>query len=206
MLKSTAAGAQAKTEQNMKKSPVLAITAATLLLSVWGGSLSAAAPPNGGTISIEPKTGDGNYDASTPAFVNAASETLAAKGFTILEDAGHAAYVLELVLTRAEVGTGSAKVQAGRAGVTPGGAFGSVGAGVVLPLSTGKSRLVPLQRTRLEMRIRKRGEEGAVWNGTAVTVRPAGTRKGADDVVASDLSQALLRVYPAEPEGIVGVP
>jgi hypothetical protein len=190
----------------MRKFSVSAAAAAMLLAHICGGSLSAAVPPNGGTISIEPKTGNGDYDPSTPSFVNAAGEAFAARGFTILEDPGHSAYVVELTLTRAEVGTGSAKVQAGRAAVMPGGAGGSVGAGVFIPLSTGKSRLVPLQRTQLEIRIRKRGEEGVVWTGAAVTVRAAGTRKGADDVVASDLSEALLRTYPGEPEGVVGVP
>jgi len=190
----------------MRKFPVSAVAAALLLAPIPGGSLSAAVPPNGGTISIEPKTGDGNYDPSMPSFVNAVSEALAAKGFTILEDPGHSAYVVELTVSRAEVGTGSAKVPTGRAAAFPGGANGSVGAGVVIPLSTGQSRLVPLQRTQLQMRIRKRGEEGIVWDGAAVTVRPAGTRKGSDDAVASDLGEALLRTYPAQPESVVGVP
>lgn len=190
----------------MNNRSALFMVAAMALVPVWGGSLSAAAPPNGGTISIEPKTADGDYDSATPSFVNAASEALAAKGFTILEDPGHSAYVAELILSRVEVGTASAKASAGSSAVTPGGAYGSVGAGVIIPLPTGKSRLVPVQRTRLEMRIRKRGEEGVVWQGVAVTVRPAGTKKGANDVVASDLSEAVLRSYPAEPKDIVGVP
>ena len=190
----------------MKRRPVPMVAAAMALVPIWGGSLSAAAPPSGGTISIEPRNVGGDYDASTPVFVNAAGEALAAKGFTILEDPGHAAYVAELILSRAEVGTGSAKVSTGGAAVTPGGAYGSVGAGVIIALPTGKSRLVPLQRTRLELRIRKRGEEAVVWDGAAVTVRAAGTRKGADEVVASNLSEAVLRSYPAEPANVIGVP
>ena len=45
-----------------------------------------------------------------------------------------------------------------------------------------------------------------VWHGAAVTVRAAGTRTGLDAVVASDLNEAILRGYPVEPQGIVGVP
>jgi len=190
----------------MHKGAVLIVAGVMALVPIWGATLSAAEPPAGGTISIEPKTADGDYDSSVASFVNAAREVLAAKGFTILEDSGHAAYVAELTLGRVEVGTGTAKASAGSTGVMPGGASGSVGAGVVIPLPTGKSRLVPLQRVRLELRIRKRGTDGTVWDGAAVTVRAAGTKKGADDVVASDLSQALLRSYPAEPEDVVGVP
>jgi hypothetical protein len=184
---------------------VAAMVALSAVMPVAGGSLAAAAPP-GGTISIEPKTADGEYDSAMPAFVDAASEALAAKGFTIVEDPGHAAYVVELILSRVEVGTGSARVPAGSAAVAPGGAQGSVGAGVVIPFSTGASRLVPLLRTRLEMRIRKRGVEGVVWDGAAVTVRAAGTKKGAEGLVAAALSEAILRAYPAEPEGVAGVP
>lgn len=140
-----------------------------------------------------------------PSFVNAAGEALGAKGFTILLDPGHAAYVAELTLTRIDVGTGSAKAGVGSSTVAPS-TSGSVGGGVTVPLSTGKSRLVPLQRIRLEIRIRKRGEEATVWEGAAVTIRAAGTRKGADDMVASNLSEAVLRSYPARIGGVVGVP
>lgn len=190
----------------MTKRIIPIIAAMMALVPICGGALSAATPPDGGTISIEPKTGDGDYDSAMPAFVNAASDALAAKGFTILEDPGHSAYVVELILSRDAVGTGSAKVPVGRASGGGGGPGASVGAGVVIPFSTGASALVPLLRTRLEMRIRKRGADGVVWDGAAVTVRAAGTRKGAEALVASDLSAALLRSYPAEPEGVVGVP
>jgi hypothetical protein len=176
------------------------------LAPLLGGALAAANPPEGGTISIEAKTGDGEYDPSTVAFVNAASDALAAKGFTILPDPGHAAYVAELVLSRTDVGTGSAKVRAGKAGTTRGGSYGSVGAGISVPFGTGETKLVPLQRIQMEMRIRKRGEPEVIWNGAAVTVRAAGTRKGADEVVGADLSTALLRAYPLKIEDVVGVP
>jgi hypothetical protein len=182
--------------------PIAAVAMA--LAPIWGGSL-AAAPPSGGTISIEPKTADGEYDPATVSFVNAASDALAAKGFTILQDSGHAAYVAELVLSRTDVGTGKAKAIRGSSAIQPGASPG-VGAGVTIPFSTGQSRLVPLQRTTLEMRIHKRGEATILWNGAAVTVRAAGTKKGADDAVAAALSEAVLRSYPAKVEDLVGVP
>lgn len=190
----------------MTKRAVSILAAALALAPMWLNPAVAAIPPAGGSISIEPKTADGDYSPSTQAFVNAAGEAFAARGFTILEDPGHAAYVAELILTRVEVGTGLAKPPTGGATVVPGGAFGSTGAGVVVPLSSGRSELVPLRRTQVELRIRKRGEAEAIWHGAAMTVRSAGTRKGADDVVASDLSEAILRGYPAEPEDVVGVP
>jgi len=140
-----------------------------------------------------------------PSLVNAAGEALAAKGFTILPGLGHAAYVAELILSRVDVGTGSAKVVAGNSAMLPN-MSGSVGAGVMVPFSIGKSRLVALQRIRLEMRIHKRGEAAILWSGAAITVRGAGTRKGADERVASDLSEAVLRSYPAEAGDVVSVP
>ena len=180
------------------------ILAAMALAAIAGSGAAAATPPDGGSISIEPRTADGDYDPSTRSFVEATGEALAARGFTILEDPGHAAYVAELTLSRVEVGTGLAKPAS--AGATPTGVFGGVGAGVSIPLSTGRSELVPLRRTRLELRIRKQGEAGALWQGTAVTVRAGGTRTGADAAVAEALTGALLRSYPAEPADVVGVP
>lgn len=167
---------------------------------------AAADPPVGGTISIEARTGDGDYDSAMPVFMNATADAFAAKGFTILEDPGHSAYVVELVLTRAAVGTGKAKVATGRAAAAPGGTYGSVGAGVVIPFSTGQSTLVPLLRVGLKLRMRKRGAADVVWHGDALTVRAAGTRNGANAMVAADLSQAVLRDYPAQPEDTVAVP
>ncbi len=166
---------------------------------ICGASLAASPPPRGGTIAIEPRTGDGEYDPAMPSFVDAASAALTARGFTILDDPTHTAYVVELTLSRAGVGTGLGK--------DPGGAsVGVAGTGVVVPFSTGQSNVVTLQRTRLEFRIRKRGEDGAVWDGAAVTVRATGTRKGTDETVASDLSKALLQSYPDEPGDVIGIP
>ena len=189
----------------MNRRPVSIVSAATLLAATWGAALWAASPPAGGTISVESKAVNGDQDPSMPSFVSAAGEALGAKGFTILQDPGHAAYVAELILSRVDVGTGSAKAGVGSSTVAPS-TSGSVGGGITVPLSTGKSRLVALQRIRLEIRIRKRGEQSAVWTGAAITVRAAGTRKGADEKVASDLSEAVLRSYPATIGGLVSVP
>ena len=177
---------------------VLGVAAALAPLAC-AASPAASPPPHGGTIAIEPRTADGEYDPAMPAFVAAASEALTAEGFTILDDPAHAAYRAELTLGRAAVGTGLGK--------DPGGAsVGVAGTGVVVPFSTGQSNVVTLRRTRLELRIGKRGEPGALWDGAAVTVRATGTRKGADASVASDLSKALLRSYPAEPGEVIGIP
>jgi hypothetical protein len=166
---------------------------------VVGGASNASPPPNGGTVSIDSKTVDGSYDAAMPSFVDAAAAALTAKGFTVFEDSGHAASVVELLLSQGNVGTGLARV-AGQS------APSVAGTGVALSLGTGNSELVHLQRTRLEIRIHRRGETGVAWDGVAVTVREAGSAKGSDATVAADLSRALLQSYPAEPKDIVGVP
>lgn len=189
----------------MKKKTASIAAAAAALAFAWGGALPAASPPTAGTVSIEAKASAAELGASIPAFVGAMGQAFEAKGFTVLE-AGHAALAAELSVSREDVGTGSAKVPVDRSVITPGGAPGAVGAGITVPLPTGKSALVPLQRTRLELRIRKRGEDNVLWQGAAITVRPAGARKGQDAVVASDLAEALLRAYPAQPEDVVGVP
>lgn len=171
------------------------------------GEAMAAAPPASGTISIEtPGDDDAALGRSLPAFVNALSGAFETKGFTILDQPGHAAYVVELSLSRADVGTGTAKVPQDSSSVVPGGAPNAVGVGVLIPLATGKSTLVPLQRTELAIKLRKRDDQNVLWQGSAITVRAAGTQKGRDMTVASDLSQALLRAYPAQPEGVIGVP
>lgn len=168
----------------------------------WAGGLPAAPPPDGGTVSIDVKNDDGRYDVPTATYMDAAGQALADKGFTILNDPDHSAYVVELSLHREDVGTGSTKVAPSKSGMAPGGALGSFGTGAIIPIPSGKSRLVALERTTLEMRLRKRGEAVVIWQGKAVTVRSANVQARA----ATDLCNALLRAYPEQPEGVIGVP
>jgi hypothetical protein len=181
----------------MRRLPRFVPTIMLMATSVLAGASEAAPPPAGGTIAIEPRTADGEYDPTLPAYVDAAKEALTDRGFTVLDDDGHAAYALELVLGRSDVGTALANV--------PGQSRPVIGPGVIVPFSTGKSDIVPLRRIRLEMRLRRRGEPSVVWHAAAVTVRAAGSRK-ATEQNAMDLSRALLRGYPAEPQGDIGVP
>jgi len=181
------------------------VACAIALVSIWCGPSQAAAPPTSGTLSIEAQAAEPDLAASMPAFVEAIGDALTSRGFTLLEEPGHAAFVVEIGVTRDQVGTASTKVPASHAQVLPGGSP-AVGVGVVVPFPTGRSTLVPLQRTRLDIRLRKRGEDGVSWQGAAVTVRAARTAKGGDKAVAADLAQAILRAYPTQPEDVIGVP
>jgi hypothetical protein len=182
------------------------IAAALLALAAMAGTPRAiAAPPESGTISIE-TTADGVPGAVQAVFAGAVSEAFGTRGFTMIEEAGHAALVAELRLSREQVGTAPAAVPVEDSVVTPGDSSNRVGAGISIALPTAKRRLVPLERTRLELRLHRRDETAILWQGTAMTVRAAGTRTGRDDAVAADLTEALLRTYPAQPDGIVTVP
>ena len=181
-----------------------AAMAATALL--WGGALRAATPPMMGTVSVEAKGGEDQLGASVmTTFANAVGQAFEAHGFVDLGDPGHAALVVEYSVDREDVGTGRAKGVTGPA-TAQGGAPGGVGVGVRIPFSTGNSTVVALQRTRLMVRLHKRGDDTVLWQGAAVTVRGAGTKKGADEAVATDLSEALLRFYPNQPPEMIGVP
>ena len=153
----------------------------------------AATPPTEGTMAVE---------AKEELFRDAAANALADKGFTLLDGAGHAAFTMELAVTVTEVGTVDAKVAATGAKVQNGGLMNGVGSAVKIAVPTGKSRNVALERTQLDMILRKRGETDILWRGSAVTVRNSAT----PGAIAADLSNALLRQYPAQPESVIGVP
>jgi hypothetical protein len=160
---------------------------------------SASAAAEGGTISIEIPSTDGSSGTPPPASLDAVSKALTDRGFTVFEDSGHAASVVELVVSRSDVGTSMARVRGE-------GSPSMAGAGLAVPLGTGDSQQVPLRRTRLEMRFHRRGNPAIVWDGAAVTVREAGSAKGSDATVAADLSRALLSAYPVQPNEVLGVP
>ena len=178
-----------------------------MLLALAGGmSMStmslAAAPPVEGSMSVEARAADGGQDAASDIFRDAAASALSTKGFLLLDGAGHAAYRMELIIRVSEVGTGSARVASSSPDVMSGGVAGAVGSVLKVPVPSRKSRLVALERTQLDMILRKRGEEEVVWRGAAVTVRPAETQAK----VASDLCNALLRAYPSQSDEVIGVP
>lgn len=160
--------------------------------------LSAGPPPRGGTIFVTAANASPGDDTSTQVAIAAVSASLGAKGFVFLDDPGHAAYLADVTVSRTDVGTGQERVPAGRPAV--------MGTGVSVPFSTGQTRLVPLERTELRIRIHRRGEPQAVWSGAAVTVRSAGARDGRADTVASALGAAALGAYPRQSAEVVGVP
>lgn len=171
------------------------------LMSATLTSASAAAvqasPADGGTVAITaPPTSDGEPSATIS--IDAAGKAFGLRGFTILNDPAHAAYVAEVITTRAAVGTVVAQGRAGRPLAT--------GGGVNIPISKGKPVLVALQRTLVEIRMRRRGEQAVLWHGAAVTVRSTGATDGTADQVAFALSQAALSSYPTQTAGAISIP
>ncbi len=158
----------------------------------------AGPPAHGGTVFVAAANAREGDETSTQMSANAASAALGAKGFTFLDDPNHAAYVADVVVSRTDVGTGQERIHASRASM--------MGTGVNVPFATGQSRLVPLERTEMSISIRRRGETRALWHGAAVTIRSASAPAGAAETVASALSAAALRIYPAESPEPVGVP
>lgn len=179
----------------------LPVNAATLLPVAFAflATVPAQALPRQGvgTISVEPVDPEAGAGVSG-LFVDATSNTLGEKGFTILDDSEHSAYVAEIAVSRTEVGTAPAKIRAGKAAMA--------GAGVIVPFSSGQYKLVPLVRTLLEIGIRRRGEQGVVWHGAAVTVRSAASQTGTSDGLASALTAAALRSFPRTSAEIASVP
>ena len=161
-----------------------------------------APPPQQGTMAVEAHLADGSRDGTTESARDAAGEALSARGFTLLDGADHAAYWMELVIDRSDVGTGDAKVAPSSSNLANGGVPGAAGSVFKVPLPSGKSRHVALQKTRLDMILRKRGSAASVWRGSAVTVRSSDQQ----DAAATALSGALVRAYPAQSDAVIGVP
>lgn len=178
----------------MRRMTVLVKTAAVLGFGSVPMSAVAAAS-TGGTIAVSSSDQD---DPLAAASTRAAATAFGARGFTILNDPVHAAYSAEVITTRTEIGTSVAKGRTGPALAT--------GAGVNIPISRGKSVLVPMLRTEVEIRIRRRGDLAVLWHGAAITARSAGAPDGGVNQVALALSQAALSSYPIQIKSAISIP
>ncbi len=188
----------------MKPSRLIAVAA--ILMAGSAVRLPAAEAPTSGTISVELGAVAQDVGPSVPAFVEAVGKVLADKGFTVIEGAGHARLVADIRLSRVEVGTGTTKVPVAKSSIAPGGSPSRAGGGITVSLPTGKSRTVALQQTRLEICVKKQGEDNVIWHGAAITVRAADTREGQDAAVSSALAEAILRGYPTQSDDVVSIP
>lgn len=178
---------------------------AAVAVLLAGASAGAQTPATPGTISVEAQSVQPDLTRAAPAFVEAVGKALAAKGFTVLEGAGHAGLVAGFQLSRTDVGTATAKVPVGRSTMGPGGASG-VGASMSFNLPTSKVTTVSLEQTKLEIRIQKRGDGAILWQGAAITIRPKDSKQGQDEAVANALADALIRTYPDQSDTAVSVP
>jgi hypothetical protein len=177
--------------------PILAVVGAVSAL-VATPAAPELASRSAGTVAIAPQTGYADEDPLDQVSADAALTALGMRGFTLLNDPAHAAYIAEVITTRTEVGTAVAKASTERPYMT--------GGGVNVPISGRKSVLTPLQRTMIEIRLRERGSERIIWHGAAMTVRSEGARDGGPEQVAYALSQAVLSSYPAQTSAAISVP
>lgn len=158
----------------------------------------ATAPRGSGTIAVTAAPEGARGDALEQATIEAVTTSLGVGGFTILNDPAHAAQVAEVTTTRTDVGTSIAKARAAAPQVS--------GMAVTIPTSRGKDVMVPLQRTELRIRIKRRGEQQPFWQGAAVTVRSAGARNAGVEQMAVALSQAALSSYPVVTNAAISIP
>ena len=170
-----------------------------LIASAMTGPLMAA-PPETGTVSVEPQ-GNAHHTALAAACAEAVAQALAKQGLTVIDGTGHGRYLAEVHLSGADVGTTSVAVRPDKMSAMPGGIVG-VGGNVSVVLPTSKSKIVPLQQVRLEIRLKKRGESAVLWQARAVTVRAVEN----EAEIASDLVAAMFRTYPSQSEDVIGVP
>ncbi|MEH3104685.1 MAG: hypothetical protein PGN12_12340 [Sphingomonas phyllosphaerae] len=157
-----------------------------------------ASPPRGGTIAVVAAEGDEADSALAAIAREAVMTALGDKGFTILDDRDHAAYIADVVAGRSKIGTSVAR----RRGAAP----SVMGAGVNIPLAANGTTLVAMQRVVIEIRIHKRGDTASLWHGAAVTVRSGEASPAVAERLAVQLSQAALGAYPVIVGSAISVP
>ncbi|MDO6414618.1 hypothetical protein Q4F19_09520 [Sphingomonas sp. BIUV-7] len=177
-----------------------------MVMLALGEQPTDAVLPVSGTISMRAMQSGNSARSLEAPFVNAVGQAFSDRGFTTLDGQGHARFTADIKVSRDQLGTTSAAASKSRSGLRSGEGTNVVGAGLSFSLPSSKSRIVPLLRTRLEVQIRRQGDQAVLWKGAAVTVRPGSTPTGDDGAVAADLSDALLRGYPAQSDEVISIP
>jgi hypothetical protein len=171
---------------------------ATVMVPLTPIVATAAPAPRGGTIAVMPPAAIDPGDRVTATVIREVATALGTKGFTLLGDPAHAAYIADVSVERTDIGTSTMTRGAGRALPT--------GAGVSIPLSSRGSVLVPLQRITVQVRIRRRGDQAVLWHGGAVSVRSGGMDGRGTGELSSSLSQAAMSSYPAQAMEMISIP
>ena len=178
---------------------------AAFLLVLAQGAATAVAPtstavPTSGTITIASVSGQALTDQARGVFGDAVERALAARGFTLLRDAGHGRYVARVTVDRRSRGVVTSK----RAGGGP--PSMSLNGGLSVGLPAGGARLNDLVVTELTVTIAERGSAREVWTGGAVTARVSDTPAGGAVLVARTLADAVMAQFPARTHGPVSIP
>jgi hypothetical protein len=173
-------------------------SAACAVIAATPALAAPTSPPRGGTIAVVAADGD-QADAAMAAIAREAVMTaLGDKGFTILDDRDHAAYIAEVVAERSNVGTSVTRKRGEAASV--------MGGGINIPLKANGAALVAMQRLAIEIRIHKRGDTASLWHGAAVTVRSVEPSPTVAERLAVQLSQTALNAYPTIVDTAISVP
>lgn len=150
-------------------------------------------------ITVEPAGPAATASLEYETYARAVGAELTRLGFTVVPDIGGAEMVASIDVqrgTRGEIAQRS-PISIGLGGGIGGGGYhsgGGLGGGVSFPIGHGRTREVI--GTDIAVRLKRRSEGSAVWEGRASTQAIAGTPYANADATAAKLAGALFRDFP----------
>lgn len=176
----------------------LSLAACATVPSVEVTRFHNGSPARAGSIAVQEIPGNPDVGLEFRTYAGAVSQELQRVGFTNAGDAG-SDYVALVGFRRSFRPTGTARndkpVSVGVGGALGSGGYSGLGLGVGINLS-GKPK--DIVSTELQIQIRRRSDQAAIWEGRASTESREGTPESQPRAVAQKLAAALLGGYPGE--------
>jgi hypothetical protein len=178
------------------------IAAMLVAASAGPGDTADAGTLAPGTITVEQGDGTAATRSGDQPFGEAVQRAILQTSFVPLPAPSHSRYVALVSVSRQARGV----VTSGAKASPPATDVGNWGAGVKFSLPTSNSALHGLVVTRLTVTVMQRGDQHALWSGSAVTAQVEDTPAGTPAAVADKLATALFAHFPSRMDAPLSVP
>lgn len=182
---------------------MLILVMAVAIVQVPPGAIEL---PRAGTITVDlsgkdPAWEDCGEAADGDPFIRSTVNALGNANFLVLPRGTHSRYIASVEVSQQQRGSVTADGVEAKSAVN----IGNWGESVRLTPPSKKMNLHNLIITRLDIKVRRRGDDQLVWSGSALTAQVAGTEVGSIAAISVKLANAVISQFLITVQGPISV-